>query len=567
MLKGNGYYKFDKAYIYFQVDSNLAQANRARLDLRIAEPQKGQHQQYTINNIYFFNSFEPQKFLKNKANYYALFDTTAYKDVFFLNHFKPFVRPKVVYNASYLKKGDLYSSAKVKYTFRHLSSLNEYKLINIRYNELADTSKLNVLVQLTPFKKHNYITEVEGTNTSGNFGIGGRFTYQHKSLFGGAEILNASIYGKIESQNSLSTNDNNLSFNSQEIGSNVSLNLPSFLLPIRSGRFIKKNHPRTVLEFNINFKERPEYKRSILGGSFGYYWVSKRFFRHQFRVLDLSAVKVFNLNKAYYQSIQGSYLEKSFDDYLISATNYTLSFTNKKEQKDKNYLTVTTTGEIAGNTLYLFSKATNRPLVDGSYKIFNNTFAQYWRTELEVTFNQKIKKNTHLVYRAYSGFAAPYANTSAIPYIKQFFSGGANGLRAWPVRSLGPGSYLNTSKNRYYNEAADFKLEANLEYRFKLFWLMEGALFLDAGNIWATNPKDPRQGALLNTKTFLGEIAIGSGFGLRFDFSFFIFRIDYGIKIKDPKEPIKDRWLITKKNYNPFKSDNSMFNFGIGYPF
>ena len=569
LLKTNGYFKFSKEYIYYKVDTaNVSYC--ANVELKIINPSDTSvNKQYVLNNIYYFNGFEPQEYLKNKLNYCNTFDTIKYKDDYFLSLSKPFVKPKIIFNSSYLRKSNMYSSVDVKSTFRHLSSLNEYKLINIRYNELKDTSKIDVLVQLTPFSKHNYIAELEGTNSSGNLGIGGRLSYQHKSLFRGAEILNISVYGKIESQNSLVSSANeNIAFNSEEVGATVSLSIPKFFLPfVKTDHFIKKNNPKTIIEFDLNNKNRPEYTRSIYSGSFGYYWVSPRFFRHRLNVLDISAVKVYNMDPDYYKSIQNTYLEKSFDDYLIVALDYSLFFTNKKERKGKSYFYTITKAEIAGNALNLYSKLSNAEKIDGSYHFLNNTYAQYWKLELDFRFIQIInKRQDKIVYRIYTGIANPYGNVTAMPYVKQFYSGGANGMRAWPVRSLGPGSYYNPNR-KYYNESADFKLEGNLEFRYKLFWVMEGALFIDAGNIWATNSQDPREGAFFELNDFYNEIAIGTGLGLRFDFSFFIFRLDYGIRVKDPKEPIGDRWILLNSKYNPFNGDYSMFNFGIGYPF
>ncbi len=568
LLKDFGFYKFSKEYIYYEVDTSKSDYTSDIKLIILNATDSTLHHQFAINQIYYFNDFNPQDYLKEKEDYLKRFDTLSYGGNYFLSRKKAFIKPKVIKNASYLTKGDLYSASNIQNTFRHLSSLNEFKLINIRYNELQDTSKLNVLVQLTPFKKHNYIAEIEGTNSSGNMGIGGRLSYQHKSLFGGAEILNVSIYGKVESQNTFAGKGaEDISFNSDEIGANISLHFPKFLLPFKSDRFVKNNNPRTALEFTMNNKNRPEYTRSIYGASFGYYWVSKRYFRHQFKPFDLSAVKVFNMAPEYFESIQNTYLEKSFDDYLISASNYTLYFSNKKEKKGRNYFSFIFNGELAGNLLNAYSTISGAKPIGGSYYVLNNKFAQYWRAELDIRFYLGLKrKKDHLIYRVYGGMVHPYGNITATPYVKQFYSGGANGLRAWPVRSLGPGSYFNSDR-KYYNEAADLKLEGNLEYRYKLFWVMEGAVFLDVGNIWATNLKDPRPGAQFQFKDFYKEIAIGTGFGFRFDFSFFILRLDYGIKLRDPKESEINRWVIFNKSYNPFGAEYSMFNFGIGYPF
>jgi len=567
ILKTHGYFKFSKEFIYFKIDTSFNNFS-ARLFLNIANTKDSTvYKQYRINNIYYYQNFEPKEFLKNKKIYLNYFDTAFYKGDFYLSKENSFINKNIIKNSSYLKKGALYNSDDISNTFRKLSSLRSFKLINIRYNEIKDSTKIDVLVQMTPFNKHNYTVEVEGTNSSGNLGAGGRISYQHKSLFGGAEILNMGLYGRLETQHNFVREQNNISFNTQEIGLTTSLHFPRFLVPFKADRFIKKNIPRTALEFDINYKNRPEYSRSIYNGSFGYYWKNKNVFFHQLKILDISAIKVFNLESDYYNLIKDTYLEKSFENHLVEAINYRLLYTKKKTVHKKNYFSLMMFFESAGNLLQKYSQLTNAPQKDGSYLFLNNIFSQYWKNEIDFRYYHILTRKTDkLVYRAYTGIAIPYGNVNAIPYIKQFFAGGANSLRAWPIRSLGPGSFYNPER-KYYNEASDFKLEGNIEYRFKLFWLMEGALFLDAGNIWAINKNDLRTGAQFKLDSFYKQIALGTGFGLRFDFSFFIFRFDYGIQLRDPKEEAYNRWLPAKEDYNPFSQKYSMLNFGIGYPF
>jgi len=567
LLKTYGYFKFSKEFIYFNIDTAFKK-NSAKLYLNFAETADSSiYKQYRINNIYYYQDFEPKEYLKDKKQYLTNFDTVLYKNNYFLSKKEAFINKKIIKNSSYLKKEALYNSKDINNTFRKLSSLRTFKLINIRYNELSDSSKINVLVQMTPFNKHNYTVEVEGTNSSGNLGAGGRISYQHKSLFGGAEILNISLYGRLETQHNFVQEQNNISFNTQEIGLTASLHFPRFLVPFKADRFIKKNIPRTALEFDVNYKDRPEYARSIYNGSFGYYWKNQNTFFHQLKILDISAIKVFNLDPDYYHLIKNTYLEKSFENHLVEAINYRLLYTKKENSHKRNYFSLMTFFESAGNLLQKYSQIVNAQKEGDSYLFLNNIFSQYWKTEIDFRFYHILPRKTDkLVYRAYMGIAIPYGNVNAMPYVKQFFAGGANSLRAWPVRSLGPGTFFNPDR-KYYNEASDFKLEANIEYRFKLFWLMEGALFLDAGNIWAINKNDLRPGAQLYLDSFYKQIAIGTGFGLRFDFSFFIFRFDYGIRLRDPKEQAHERWLPSKEGYNPFSQSYSMLNFGIGYPF
>ncbi len=197
------------------------------------------------------------------------------------------------------------------------------------------------------------------------------------------------------------------------------------------------------------------------------------------------------------------------------------------------------------------------------YQILNTRFAQYVKGDFEYRYGHMINKLSSVVGRAFVGIGVPYGNFDVLPFEKKYFTGGANGIRAWQVRSLGPGSY-KAPVDTYPNQSSDIKLEANLEYRFKLVWRMEGALFLDAGNIWAINRKDNRSGAVFKADEFYKQIAVGSGFGMRFDFTYFLFRLDLGMKMRDPSYPAGKR--IIPGNY-PIKGEHFNLSFAIGYPF
>jgi outer membrane protein assembly factor BamA len=194
--------------------------------------------------------------------------------------------------------------------------------------------------------------------------------------------------------------------------------------------------------------------------------------------------------------------------------------------------------------------------------MFGNAFAQYLKGDIEFRWYKPFNDKTSMVYRFFAGVAFPYGNSLAIPFEKQYYSGGANGVRAWHVRDLGPGSYQGAGPSKYPNKTADIKLEANVEYRFKLFWLLEGALFVDAGNIWSMNPDAERYGADFAWNRFYKEIAVGAGLGIRMDFSYFILRTDFGFQFRDPAAAEGERWVILHEHLR-----TPVLNLAIGYPF
>jgi outer membrane protein assembly factor BamA len=195
--------------------------------------------------------------------------------------------------------------------------------------------------------------------------------------------------------------------------------------------------------------------------------------------------------------------------------------------------------------------------------MLGNAFAQYVKGDVEFRWYDVLNDKTSMVYRLFAGIAYPYGNSIGIPFEKQYFSGGANGVRAWHVRNLGPGSYQGGDLSKFPNRTADIKIEANIEYRFKLFWLLEGALFVDAGNIWSINPDAERIGGKFSWSRFYKELAIGPGFGVRMDFSFFVLRTDFGYKLHDPSKPEGERWLFPQGSGLGWPT----FHLAIGYPF
>ena len=297
--------------------------------------------------------------------------------------------------------------------------------------------------------------------------------------------------------------------------------------------------------------------------SYGYFWKSSKQVHHIFNPIAISSVKLKGMSLDFLKSFANPYIRESYTDHLISVTNYSYIFSNQKINKSRNYIYFRSNIESAGNILSTYSKLTNRKLTkDNYYEIFNNRFAQYLKTDFDFRYNKYTANKNKIVYRLFFGIGYPYGNLKTLPFEKQFFAGGANSIRAWQVRTLGPGSYKDTLQIPI--QSSDIKLETNLEYRFKLFWVIQGALFIDAGNIWALNKIENRNEAMFKFNRFYKEIAVGSGAGLRFDFSFFIIRFDLGIKIYEPQEDLGKRLIITNRSYN---SNDFQLNIGIGYPF
>jgi outer membrane translocation and assembly module TamA len=316
----------------------------------------------------------------------------------------------------------------------------------------------------------------------------------------------------------------------------------------------------------------------LASASIGYNWHSPGFSSHLIRPVDINAVQIDTILQSFQDRIEGTYLEKSYKDVFISGINYSYIFNNQDLNKKQDFVFLRANAEAAGNLLYGINELVNTKKTNSAYELFGLQYAQFIKGDFDIRYNQVINGGNDLVYRFSFGAAYPYGNSTSIPFTRQYFTGGANGIRAWHVRSLGPGS-TEASENLFFNQTADIKLEANLEYRFKLFWILEGAMFIDAGNIWTIkeNKKLPERydgvdPALFEWNRFYKELAVGTGLGLRFDFSFFIFRLDVGMKVRDPGDVYDGDVKLDTSKWIPWDSklslrDDFTLHIAIGYPF
>lgn len=603
LLKDEGYYTFSKHYVYFEIDSSL-QSNRLDVYIGIKPFQQNTvgysrviipHQKHAINRVYVYSNYDPKQALSDPEAYNSSLDTTEYEGLYFITgNSEGAVKPKVVVQSNYIQEGDLYNLTNVEQTNTHLSSLQVFRLINIQFREVPGEEEdeyrpLDCIIQLAPFTQQSYTVELEGTNSAGNLGGAVNLLYQHRNLFRGAEVLDLKLKGALETLtesylDSLKRDSNDslvLDFNNTiELGAELNLTFPKFLLPfLEAERFVKKYNPKTTFSIAYNYQRRPVYTRTMASASIGYNWYSHGFSSHVIRPVDINAVHIERILRSFEERIEGTYLENSYKDVFISGINYSYIFNNQNLNKKQDFVFFRANAEAAGNLLYAYNRAVGTKKSDSTgYKLFGMEYAQFVKGDLDIRYNQVINGGNDLVYRLAIGVAYPYGNSTSIPFTRQYFTGGANGVRAWHVRSLGPGS-TEASENIYFNQTADIKLEANLEYRFKLFWILEGAMFVDAGNIWTIKENknlaeryDGKDPALFQWNKFYRDLAIGTGLGLRFDFSFFVLRLDVGMKMRDPGDVYKGDIKLDRSKWIPWDrrlslKDDFTLHLAIGYPF
>lgn len=573
-LNDLGYYGFIKEYIYYVADT-LGDDYKVDLKLGIQNPVFTEfssdtlksHPRYRIRDIRIVGDFSPRDYMQNPDSYFYSSDTIVFNGIDFIYNNRLPVRMSLLNSCLYFHRGDLYRESSVDKTYSAFQGLRNFKTTNIRFipdaiNEADSLTPLDCQIELSPAKLQRYEVALEGTHSSGNMGVAGNLTYKHRNLFRGAEDFELKFKGAIEFIANSASDFNRMI----ELGVDAKLDVPQFWLPFSTGRLQQKYTPRTDINFSYNFQQRPDFTRTIGNASFGYNWKTSFRGLHEINIIDLNYVNVSNMSENFSDFIRGKYIESSYQSHVVPAINYTFTFSNQNLNKDKDFIFLRVRPEMAGNLFSAGYFITGNERPEEGFTFFDTPYAQYVMADLDFSFHKILYESNELVFRIFTGAGYPYGNARALPFEKKYFSGGSNGIRAWQVRSLGPGSYYLPSeeRSRYPNQLGDIKLEANAEYRFDLFWQLEGAVFLDAGNIWAISSADERVGAVFNAGSFYRDIAVGTGMGVRVNLNFVIIRLDLGAKLRDPGFPGGPSWL---PKYDSYLREGMVLNFAIGYPF
>jgi outer membrane protein assembly factor BamA len=576
LLRDSGYYAFNRDFIYYEVDSAL---NTHQVDItlgihnytktnRRGETVHVDHPVYTIRNVNMMTDLYSIAFGSSRDTGKLQLDTLVYDSINLIFSGKPNIRPAVVTQKNYIIPGTLYDASNVNRTYRNLSSLSAFRMVDIRFREVdSEKPQLDCDVQVAPATRQSYTVKVEGTNSAGNIGAAANVSYRHNNLFGGSEQFDLTILGAIEHIKP-SGNESDPEYTGpdimQEFGVDARLRIPKFLLPLKTDQFIRKYNPQTNIRLSYNYQKRPDYIRTLANASFGYEWRGNRNIIHRVYPFETSLILTPYKSQTFKNWLEGKYLFYSYESHLINDIRYSMIWSNQKLLKNQSFQDLRFNLETAGNLLYAGFSAFGSDPGNGKYQVLGVDFAQYLKADVDFRSYIFLYEDISLVLRGFAGVGYAYSNSNAMPFEKQYFSGGANSIRAWQVKDLGPGSYKDAVESDYPNQTGDVKLEANMEYRFKLFWKLEAAFFLDAGNIWSLSSVDDRVGAGFEFDRFYKEIAIGTGVGTRAIFSFLIFRFDLGIPLRSP-------YAIEGSNWLPGNSGISIrdltFNIAIGYPF
>ncbi len=593
-IRDQGFYAFSSDYISFDIDSTVGNRqvdiyynirNAVTID-NFNRVTVLRHPLYQIKDIYIFPDFDPGQALQQGDAYLQKLDTIQYNGYYFVvPEGRPVIRYDLILQTLYLKPAADYNLTNSNQTQSHLMSLKVYRLVNINYEETDipedPTSlrrSLNCNIMLTLLTPQSYKVELEGTHSEGNLGGAVNLVYQHKNLFRGAELFSASLRGSYEAMSVFDTVSQTRRLRSiKEFGVETSLRFPKFLFPfLNTEGFIKKYNPSTNIVAAYNYQAMPVFTRTVASTSFGYNWRAGRYQTHIINPAMFNLINVLQIDDEFRKKIELSFQAFSYQDVLILGGGYSYIYNNQLIQNSKDYVFLRANFETAGNMNSLLSRVSGSSKSGPStYLFLGQPYAQYVRGDIDLRYNYRYNDVSSSVYRGFVGVGIPYGNSRAIPFEKQYFGGGANSLRAWQVRSIGPGSYdAGDPDTTFLNQTADIKIELNAEYRFKLFWILEGALFIDAGNIWTYNSDKNRPGTQFSfreikdepekvpTRPFYRDFAVGTGIGFRFDFTFVIGRLDLGMKLKDPRAG--QGWILGNR---PFERRDFALVLGIGYPF
>lgn len=566
LFRNNGYFGFSKDFFFFDADT-LTKKDSAILTMRIenygrsesvakARPHKQYHiRKVEVNPVSDITRYRAALLLNKNLK----LDTLNYGDISILYDKKIIIRPNVLNNLNKIKTGDLYSENLINNTYNRYSNIGLFNSVNVNMNEVPDTSLVDCFVRLIPSKTQGYKLNLEAsTNSTGLIGISPEITYFHKNIFHGGEWLDLSLMGNFQFKN-------NSDIHSNELGVSSSISVPSFLFLKDS--WFGKIIPRTDFSASYNYQSRPEYVRNIISSSFGYSWYnSSHDFYFKLLPLQASIVRIFNMSDDFYETLKDPFLKESYKNHFDFGSGITINYnTAKSINPQVSHFKSSLTFDIAGNVLSLFDGLFKNDS-DGNDLIWGSPYSQYVRAELKMSKTWKFGRNNKyaLAIRGLGGYGYAYGNSSSMPFERLFWAGGANGLRGWQARSVGPGTMSKDTTFSIPNQTGDIKLESNIEYRFPIVNVLNGAFFVDAGNVWTRNESVAVKGQTgdgqFHFSDFYKELAVDSGFGLRIDIQYIVLRLDLGIKIHDPSKG----WRSANKW---FKDDGYALQFGIGYPF
>jgi outer membrane translocation and assembly module TamA len=580
-LRNNGFFAFSNEFIFFDVDSAL---NNKQVDIftRITNPgvasrdtlssiPSKRHRKYIVDRVFVFPDFAPFRTLPELTDTTIFYpqrgnDKIAY---YFVHENSLEISPKTISKNIHIIPGEFFDASKADLTYNFLNGLRNFRFINLQFQETSQATdsigKLDLRIQLATHPVNSFTIEAEGFNTSGNQGLATNILYSNRNLFGGAERFGIRLKGATEMTIFGRRDEDGVKrfFHTFEFGAEASLEVPKLLAPLSLAKISSTARPLSSIKTGFSFRQRPSYTRYVLNAMQEYEWSETSRLRHFLSFLEISSIRIskddaFN---EWLESLNNPLLASRYRNHLIVGSRYSIIYNTQVPGKNTNFLFLRGNVELPSPFLFPANWLFGGENDEGQSTLLNRPYAQFFKTEFDIRYNKFFSEKNSFAVRLFTGVGVPFGKSEVLPFIKSFYSGGANSIRAWRIYTLGPGS-SEAPDGLYFDRYGDIKLETNFEYRFPLYRFLRGALFVDAGNVWFINENKDFVGGEFKINRFLNEIAIGAGFGLRMDFQFFIIRIDAAVPVRDPSMPSGQRWV---DDFKVFKNYN--FNLGIGYPF
>lgn len=540
-LNNNGYVNFHKDFISYSADT-ISGSTDIDITLHLHKFLSGngeeetEHKQYTIGKI----------------NYHANGDFDKIP-----------LRKSVLEENTIIEAGKLYNADELQKTYNRFGRLPIVKYTNIKFTERPDSNILDCNIGISTNKINSISFQPEGTNTAGDLGAAASLTYENRNIFRGAETFSIKLRGAFEAITGLEGYQNQ---DYEEYSLEAKLLFPRFVVPFLSKKFKKQSTAMSELTVSYNMQNRPEFHRRVFTASWRYRWndISGKK-SYKFDLIDLNYIYMpwisTTFKEEYLDDVnnRNSILRYNYEDLFIMKLGFGMSFNNGDEAYKIN---VETSGNFLSGISHLLGSKRNE---DNQYTLFNIAFAQYVKGDFDYTKIIMFDRNNSLALHAGLGIAYPYGNSKILPFEKRYFSGGANSVRGWSVRGLGPGKFKGTNGAiDFINQTGDIKLDLNIELRSFLFWKVYGAAFIDAGNIWTIRAYEEQPGGQFRFKDFYKQIAVAYGLGIRFNFDFFILRFDMGMKAINPAYNSNNEHYAI---FHPDFSRDFAFHFAVGLPF
>ena len=570
-LKNSGYYYFNRDNIYYEVDSNFMN-HTLDITMRLKTTPLT-FKKYYIRDIHIYPDFSVFRMNSRPVDSATLTletGTRRHLNTWDFHYFdKPQVKPQTFSRSIYVIEGLPYNLRSVTNTYKALANYRLFRNVNIEFDSVSSPDDSRNLLDcrntMQQNDKHSFTLQAEGTNSEGDLGIKGSFSYTNKNIFHGAETFQLSLKGGLEAQTISEDIEDNNAFNTKELGLTASLNFPKFLSPFAFTNFARDYQPTTSLALGANAQIRYYYSRYVSTATFGYDWKSNTRSGHYFAPINLNGVKIANINPELQYHLDHETSQRKKDQYtshLILGIRYSYTYNTQSLRKTGSFIYLRTDLETSGNLLSLFNNTKLITTNENHHELLGIRYAQYVRSSADFRQHIDLGQQNWLVFRQFVGIGLPYGNSKDLPFERSFYGGGANGLRGWLYRTVGPGGYH--SENDIEEKTGDIQMELNAEYRFPIYNIFNGAFFIDAGNIWTYHLNESMPDAEFKFNSFYKQLAVDAGFGLRIDVSFLILRFDLAYAMRDPyQNETGSYWRFS----DGLSLDDFRYQVGIGYPF